>query len=85
MPKKERQMTKKLLNHTINLQLLIILFVCLNNGSISCINFILAYVFNRYFVETLCDSFDIPYDDLSQYSLSFVAIFSLTTLKELTN
>lgn len=83
IPKNERKKIKMLLNYAINLQLIIVIYVCLNNGSINCINLVLSYIFNRYFVDIFCDWFDIPYNDLSQYSLSFVEIFSLTTLKEL--
>ncbi|KAK0162971.1 hypothetical protein PV327_006695 [Microctonus hyperodae] len=83
VPRKERTIMRVLINHAINLQLIIMLIACLQNGSLSVINLVISYIFNRYYAEPFCDWFDIPYDDLIQYSLCFVEIFSLTTLKEL--
>lgn len=82
VPRKERSKMRSLINHAINLQLIIISIACLQAKSFGVINFVIAYIFNRYFAERFCDSYDVPYDDLIQYSLCFVEIFALTTLKE---
>ncbi|XP_034947481.1 uncharacterized protein [Chelonus insularis] len=81
--RKERSKIRILINYAINLELIIITIVCLQRGVFGVLNLVISYIFNRYFVESFCDWFDVPYDDLIQYSLCFVQIFSLTTLKEL--
>ncbi|XP_015109386.1 uncharacterized protein LOC107036152 [Diachasma alloeum] len=83
VPKKERTKMRKLINHSINLQLMIITIACLQRSNWCVINLVISYIFNRYYAENFCDWFDVPYDVLIQYSLSFVEIFSLTTLNEL--
>ncbi|XP_057330062.1 uncharacterized protein LOC130670637 isoform X1 [Microplitis mediator] len=83
VPRKERSKMRVLINHSINLQLIIITLACIQKGSFGVITFVLSYIFNRYYAESFCDWYDVPYEDLIQYSLCFVEIFSLTTLKEL--
>ncbi|CAD6222342.1 GSCOCG00000923001-RA-CDS [Cotesia congregata] len=83
MPRKERPKLRVLINHSINLQLLIVTIACLQRGTFGVISFVLSYIFNRYYTEYFCDLFDVPYEDLIQYSLCFVEIFSLTAIQEL--
>ncbi|XP_011309191.1 uncharacterized protein [Fopius arisanus] len=83
VPRKERSKMRTLINHSINLQLLIITIACLQRSNWYIINLIISYIFNRYYAENFCDWFDVPYDVLIQYSLSFVQVFALTALNEL--
>ena len=65
------------------LQALILTFVCLQNGNLFVVSLAASYVLARFISEDFCDRFDVPYVDLTQYSLCFVEIFAIATLKDI--
>ncbi|XP_043283793.1 uncharacterized protein [Venturia canescens] len=81
--KKKRARTLQLTNFVIGVQLFTIIVACLKRGNLSVTSFVAAYILDRYFLEDLCDRFDVPYIDLAQYSMSFVEVFALVTIQEL--
>ncbi|XP_051174600.1 uncharacterized protein LOC127290209 [Leptopilina boulardi] len=64
------------------LQALIMTIVCLNNGNFAILSLATSYIVARLISEDFCDRFEVPYIDLSQYSLCFVEIFAIATFKE---
>lgn len=81
--KKNRTRMHRLTNLVIGVQLFTVIAACLKQGHSGFASFIAAYIMDRYFLEDLCDRFDVPYIDLAQYSMSFVEVFALATIREL--
>ncbi|XP_033208877.1 uncharacterized protein LOC117167794 [Belonocnema kinseyi] len=65
------------------LQALILVFVCLENGNLFVVSLAASFALARFISEDFCDKFDVPYIDLTQYSLCFVEIFAMATLKDI--
>lgn len=81
--KKDRTTMRYVTDAALLIQLITIVIACLRRGYSSIISLAVSYALNRYFLEDLCDRFDVPYIDLAQYSLCFVEIFASVTIKEL--
>ena len=81
--KKDRSTMRIITDAALMVQLLTIVVACLQRGYSSIISLAVSYILNRYFLEDLCERYDVPYIDLAQYSLCFVEIFALITIKEL--
>lgn len=80
--RKERN-NLRLTDLSIGLQLLAITFVCIQNSNYNVISLVVSYAFTYYLLEEFCDRYDVPYIDLTQYSLCFTEIFAILTLKDL--
>ena len=65
------------------LQALAITLICLQNGNLSVVSLAASYAVARYISEDFCDRFEVPYIDLMQYSLCFVEVFAIVTLKDI--
>lgn len=65
------------------LHILAMIVVCLKNGNLGVVSLAASYAVARFISEDFCDRFDVPYIDLTQYSLCFVEIFAIVTLKEI--
>ncbi|XP_043471493.1 uncharacterized protein LOC122504436 [Leptopilina heterotoma] len=65
------------------LQALIMTIVCLKNGNFAILSLAASYIVARFISEDFCDRFEVPYIDLSQYSLCFVEVFAIATFKDI--
>lgn len=79
---KDRSKLEHFTNVIVGLQSLSIALTCLWNGNYTGLSLAASFAVARYVSEDFCDQYEVPYIDLSQYSLGFIEIFALATLKE---
>ena len=79
---KDRSKLYKFTNIIFALQSLALVLTCLCNENYGGLSLAASFAVARYVSEDFCDYYDVPYADLSQYSLSFVEVFAFTTLKD---
>ncbi|OXU28918.1 hypothetical protein TSAR_006807 [Trichomalopsis sarcophagae] len=80
---KDRSKLSKFTNIIFGLQSAALIIVCLLNDNYGGLSLAASFAVSRYFSEDFCDHYEVPYADLSQYSLGFVEIFALVTLKDI--
>ncbi|KAJ8688323.1 hypothetical protein QAD02_024118 [Eretmocerus hayati] len=80
---KDRSKLEKFTNIIIGLQALVVSAVCIINENYAGVSLAASLAVARFFSEDFCDHYEVPYTDLSQYSLSFVELFALATLKDI--
>ncbi|XP_011495809.1 PREDICTED: uncharacterized protein LOC105360568 [Ceratosolen solmsi marchali] len=79
---KDRSKLQNFTNFVLFLQMISLILVCLFNDNYGGLSLGASLAVARYISEDFCDHYEVPYVDLSQYSLSFVEIFALASLKE---
>lgn len=79
---KERA-TRHLTDVSVGLNLCALIYVSIKNENYSAISLVVSYTFTHFFSEDVSDKYDVPHRDLLQYSLCFMEIFSVLTLKDL--
>jgi hypothetical protein len=79
---KDRSRLQSFTDLVFGLQALSLVLVCLSNDNYGGLSLGASFALARYVSEDFCDHYEVPYLDLSQYSLGFVEIFALATLKE---
>ncbi|XP_058798462.1 uncharacterized protein LOC131668371 [Phymastichus coffea] len=80
---KDRSKLQNFTNIIFALQSLALGLVCIWYDNYGGISLAVSFALARYVSEDFCDHYDVPYVDLSQYSLGFVGVFALVTLKEM--
>ncbi|XP_046607129.1 uncharacterized protein LOC124298752 [Neodiprion virginianus] len=74
---------RHLIDVAVGLNLCALIYVSLISKNYSAISLVVSYAFTHFLLEDISDRYDVPYRDLLQYSLCFMEIFSILTLKDL--
>lgn len=68
---------------SVGLNICALIYVSIMNENYSAVSLVLSYLFTHFFLEDVSDKYDVPHRDLLQYSLCFMEIFSVLTLRDL--
>ncbi|XP_014238499.1 uncharacterized protein LOC106660154 [Trichogramma pretiosum] len=79
---KDRTAFNKYIDAIFGLQAAFMTLICVLNQNYSGLSLAVSYIFARYVSEDFCDLRDVPYVDMSQYSLSFIELFAIATIKD---
>lgn len=80
---KDRSKLQRFTNAIYTVQSVALLLICEQHGNYGGMSLAASLGLMRFFSEDFCDQYEVPYTDLSQYSLSFIGFFGLVALKNL--
>ncbi|XP_012283631.1 uncharacterized protein LOC105701457 [Orussus abietinus] len=71
----------RLESFVVCLQLAAVIVACLRVGNYVAFSLAASYIFDHFFVEEVCEWYDVPNVDLAQYSSCFVGVFATLALR----